>query len=344
MPKLKTSRGIRKVKDAVRSQSLGLKVRREFLEEVQALVIFLRFGSLNSDSQTWMRPTDVFKRTGVRMCSQLKIIRRWKSRGFVIVREKHLGRKETLSQDQVRHITSLATLEKVSHLSLRKRALLHKEELGLSSFSAFALREYYLKNDIKFKRPDYRYWKSLAQNRNLQEDQLEFVQELGSIIMSKAYDEIIYVDETSFSLQHQASRCWLASGMKLKMVNTKGRNICVIGGISQERGLIHYHLIAESNNAEHFGRFIQDTKRKCEGRRVIIVLDNHRIHYAKKLNCLYDADFKLMFLPTYSSELNPIERLWSLLKRKWVQDLQLYVEELQDVRKTRNEEEVIKRT
>lgn len=56
-------------------------------------------------------------------------------------------------------------------------------------------------------------------------------------------------------------------------------------------------------------------KVKCEGKRVIIVLDNLRIHYAKKLNSIYTNDFKLMFLPPYSSPLNPIERLWSVLKR-----------------------------
>ena len=50
-------------------------------------------------------------------------------------------------------------------------------------------------------------------------------------------------------------------------------------------------------------------------------MDNLRIHYSKKLDDVYDENFKEMFLPTYSSELNPIERLWSIIKRKWVRDL-----------------------
>ena len=48
-----------------------------------------------------------------------------------------------------------------------------------------------------------------------------------------------------------------------------------------------------------------------------MVLDNLRIHHSKKLNEVCDQDFKELFLPTYSSELNPIERLWSIVKRKW---------------------------
>ena len=69
---------------------------------------------------------------------------------------------------------------------------------------------------------------------------------------------------------------------------------------------------------------------------MIIVLDNLQIQYAKKLNYLYDKDFKDLFLPPYSSQLNPIERLWSLLKNKWKKNLLLYVEELMGIKDRRS--------
>lgn len=72
-------------------------------------------------------------------------------------------------------------------------------------------------------------------------------------------------------------------------------------------------------------------KTKCQGRRVVVVLDNLRIHHSKKLNAIYHKDFKEYFLPTYSSELNPIERLWSIVKRKWTQNLHLFVDEISQV-------------
>ena len=92
----------------------------------------------------------------------------------------------------------------------------------------------------------------------------------------------------------------------------------VIRGISQLRGLVHYEIIAESNNAEHFEKFLINLKKKSEGLKTLVVLDNLRIHYSKKLQYLFDGDFQKMFLPPYSSQLNPIEILWGLLKRKWV--------------------------
>ena len=56
------------------SPSLGLKVRRRFTVEEQTLVIFLRFGSLNSDARVWMTYSDIWKKTGVKIQSQLAII------------------------------------------------------------------------------------------------------------------------------------------------------------------------------------------------------------------------------------------------------------------------------
>ena len=80
---------------------------------------------------------------------------------------------------------------------------------------------------------------------------------------------------------------------------------------------MHFEVFVENKNSDLFMNFIHAVKNKCQGRRVVVILDNLRIHHSKKLNAVYDKDFKEFFLPTYSSELNPIERLWSIVKRKW---------------------------
>ena len=54
---------------SLRSYSLGLKVRREFSQEMYALVIYLRFGSILSDQSTWLSGMEVFRRTGVKLSS-----------------------------------------------------------------------------------------------------------------------------------------------------------------------------------------------------------------------------------------------------------------------------------
>ena len=47
---------------------------------------------------------------------------------------------------------------------------------------------------------DYKYDKSQTENRELKKQWEEFVHELSTIIVQKAYDEIIYIDETTFHL------------------------------------------------------------------------------------------------------------------------------------------------
>jgi hypothetical protein len=178
-------------------------------------------------------------------------------------------------------------------------------------------RRYYIKYKVKYIRPNYTYWKSFAEKNSLKEKQLEFVQQIRDAIHGSYYDEIVYIDETTFNLWQKMSKCWVTSGMKLSLIKTRGPSITVIGAISKERGLVHFEVFVESNNSNLFMNFMQAVKNKCEGRRVVVVLDNLRIHHSKKLNEIYHKDFKEYFLPTYSSELNPIERFWSIVKRKW---------------------------
>jgi hypothetical protein len=114
-----------------------------------------------------------------------------------------------------------------------------------------------------YKRPDYKFWKSNAENQGLKQHQLEFVQTLGSYIQQKAYDEVLYVDETTFNMWQKTSKCWLSPGMKLHLLKKRGPSITVIGAISQERGLVHLELLDESNNASHFQHFLISLKNKC---------------------------------------------------------------------------------
>jgi transposase len=54
------------------------------------------------------------------------------------------------------------------------------------------------------------------------------------------------------------------------------------------------------------------------GRRVLVLVDNARYHHAI-LHANWRSDcaewFSLLFLPPYSPELNPIERVWKLTRR-----------------------------
>lgn len=51
---------------------------------------------------------------------------------------------------------------------------------------------------------------------------------------------------------------------------------------------------------------------------IVIILDNARYHYLKEVKNYLRSEsrIRLVFLPTYSPELNLIERLWKFFKKK----------------------------
>jgi putative transposase len=63
---------------------------------------------------------------------------------------------------------------------------------------------------------------------------------------------------------------------------------------------------------KYFKKIFRYTKRK-----MIVVLDNAKIHHSKLLSELFKKHGHiLMFLPPYSPDLNKIEKYWGNLKRK----------------------------
>ena len=59
-----------------------------------------------------------------------------------------------------------------------------------------------------------------------------FFQKVGTLIKEKSYDEVIYLDETTFHLWQKVPKCWLKLGMKPSMHKNRGPSITVIGAIS----------------------------------------------------------------------------------------------------------------
>lgn len=65
-------------------------------------------------------------------------------------------------------------------------------------------------------------------------------------------------------------------------------------------------------NSDGFQDFLDAFSRRFAESLCVLVLDNGRFHKAKKLEI--PENVRLVFLPPYSPELNPVERLWQDLK------------------------------
>jgi transposase len=72
-------------------------------------------------------------------------------------------------------------------------------------------------------------------------------------------------------------------------------------------------------DASTFKEFlIQLLRHRKKGKRIVVILDNARYHHAKILKDFLRKNRKVLhleFLPAYSPELNPIERVWKITRR-----------------------------
>ena len=144
---------------------------------------------------------------------------------------------------------------------------------------------------------------------------MEKCKELAQIMMSKRH--VLYIDETSFHKWQMKPRTWLRDNMTLAMPTERGSSVTVIGAIDNKDGLLHYKMLKGSNNGDVFIDFLNELKAKIKGR-ATLVMDNLPVHHSKKVMKHFDSEqLQAFFLPPYSCALNPIERLWAMIKASW---------------------------
>lgn len=98
------------------------------------------------------------------------------------------------------------------------------------------------------------------------------------------------------------------------------KSVGYFGAIRLEDGKFVYRREQKVFNAETFWIFMKKLRQisSHSGRRVVVLADNARYHHGS-LHADWRQDcagrFDLLFLPPYSPELNPIERVWKLTRR-----------------------------
>lgn len=75
----------------------------------------------------------------------------------------------------------------------------------------------------------------------------------------------------------------------------------------------HFQLILPNCNGDNFQYFLDQFSKIEPTEFKIIVLDNGAFHKGKKL--IIPENIALIFLPPYSPELNPAEKMWAKYKR-----------------------------
>jgi len=129
--------------------------------------------------------------------------------------------------------------------------------------------------------------------------------------------DLWFGDECHFQQHGTRCRMWIppeTTDPVLLHAPTR-KSMGIIGAVRPSDGQL-MTCQAEKFNCLSFGDFVKqlyiNRRRNCK---MVIVLDNASWHHAVKIKPNYRRWLKLDFIPPYSPELNPIERVWKLTRR-----------------------------
>lgn len=112
-------------------------------------------------------------------------------------------------------------------------------------------------------------------------------------------------------------KTWSIKGQQ-KKIPTYGKNagVKMIGILDYVTGIVYCEQ-HEKYDANVFLGFLKSVLKKYPTGKIVMILDNARIHHAKLIQPFLkemEDRLELIFLPPYSPELNLIEGLWGWLK------------------------------
>jgi transposase len=113
------------------------------------------------------------------------------------------------------------------------------------------------------------------------------------------------------------SKSWFPKGQQ-RLIPTYGKHegAKLLGVLNYESGSVYVEQHSKYD-AEVFLSFLQNVLEQYPTGKIVIVLDNAKIHHAKLLRDFLESNehrLTLMFLPPYSPKLNIIEGFWGWLK------------------------------
>lgn len=132
---------------------------------------------------------------------------------------------------------------------------------------------------------------------------------------------IFFQDEVGFQTEGTLTYTWGPKGEKIEIKNY-GRHgrVNLIGAFELGTGVFHGIMTSFKVNACRFRRFLCHLKHELRTDKILVICDNASFHKAKWLQEWVGRQrtwLRMEFLPAYSPDFNPIERLWRWMKAEF---------------------------
>jgi len=131
-------------------------------------------------------------------------------------------------------------------------------------------------------------------------------------------EEIFFMDAVHPEYQSQATYGWILKGENKTLATTaKQKRVHFVGAIRLQ-GMKVLAREYETVDASSIIEFLKHLEKSTSASKIHLICDNSRAHRNKAVADYLNTSKKLQihFLPPYSPNLNPIERLWKVLREK----------------------------
>lgn len=137
-------------------------------------------------------------------------------------------------------------------------------------------------------------------------------------------DHLLFEDESMIRDYQAVQRTWFLKG-KQRIIPTFGQHkgVKLLGVLNYETGEV-FCTEEETYDAVVFLEFLHKVLAYYPSGKIVMILDNARIHHAKLLHPFLQANqsrLELVFLPPYSPQLNLMEGLWKWLKESVINNV-----------------------
>lgn len=151
------------------------------------------------------------------------------------------------------------------------------------------------------------------------ESQEYFIEKFLEFMKNKKEDEaVFFVDAVHPTWNTMAAYGWMKKGSARELRSNSGRNRLNIHGAMNAETFETTVVTSEANvDAESTIALFKALETYYPlAATIYLILDNAKYHFSSAvLNYVKDSKIKLVFLPSYSPELNLIERLWKVFKK-----------------------------
>jgi transposase len=234
------------------------------------------------------------------------------------------GSSEKLNFKQAKEL--IDHLEEHTYLYV-KDILLYVESRWDVTYSISGMTDWLKRHGFSYKKP------AIVPGKANPEEQKKWIEEYAELKNDLTEDETLcFIDGMHPTHNVQLAYGWIRKGKRKEIPSNTGRSRLNLSGLLD---IISYRVLFREDttlNTESTLQFFKKIEKAYPTKNKVHVFCDNARYYKNRLvkEYLQTSKIKLHFLPSYSPNLNPIERLWKWMKERVMYNT--YYQEFEDFR------------